>query len=663
MAPSLHRIIAIGLLVASPTVGATASPSLTPLDPSQFLFSPNRAATVSFATNATRPLTYEIKNYQGHMIGRFKARINTSGDAVAHLRLPVGYYTLQFKTLKQAFGVDVIPKFQGHPDPFFCTDAAMSWTVVQSIYPHFASVRIAMIKGLRRNGIAMARERLGWGQPAPELNPSPGTWHWQTPRQYDALRRDYHRLGIPVLELFHTSPAYLGHIGLFPNNLIGTVRAWTTIANRWRHDWGALEIWNEPNIGGGGRVPPDQDVPLIAALSWSLHKQYPHLLIGGPTLAESAPSYFTYAAHNGLLNAIDFFSFHCYDRSLTYEQHLIRQYRHLLAKFGHPNMPIWITESGRPWHKSLWGLAHRPQMLPGQVSALGIVMQGIEARVCGVRRFFPFVYPYEQEGPQQLRFGMLGLDATPERSFAAYSQAIAALAHSRYIGNLQCNDPTIKQARVFARGKQTVAVIYTGHPDVNASVRLPFAVQRALGIDGRTLTLTKGGRIPVPDGMTYVYAHRSAVFAHLNRHTPAMRLYRSTTGNQKPLALGPIVFQFIPGTHSVKLAIAGYTLKSTSHLSSVPLKVRVNNLDDNSHRVTVSLKYVSRTGSQPALAPSRTMTVLPHTFRDLTYHVNLSTAHFLRNDRLRICVQGIDREVSHILPLSIELAVPDKSHR
>ena len=119
-------------------------------------------------------------------------------------------------------------------------------------------------------------------------------------------------------------------------------------------------------------------------------------------------------------------------------------------------MPLWITECGRPWSRG----PDRPPIAEDQTSALDIVMKGVEARACGVARYFPFVYPFYEENSNN--FGMTDRRGTPLRSLAAYAQMIRVLANQRYLGDLRQNEPGISRARVFGDDHQTIAVLYSG---------------------------------------------------------------------------------------------------------------------------------------------------------------------------------------------------------
>ncbi|MEI9893369.1 MAG: hypothetical protein WDN28_05570 [Chthoniobacter sp.] len=137
-----------------------------------------------------------------------------------------------------------------------------------------------------------------------------------------------------------------------------------------------------------------------------------------------------------------------------------------------------------------------------QASALQITMKAIEARACGVARYFPFVFPFYVEGANN--FGMMGQEGTPLRSMAAYTEAIVQLSGAVYVGDLQ-GSPI--KARIFSRGTSGYGIVFFSGQVTAGATFLPgqtLTVSGAYGIDGRPLTVGGDGSIPIPDGLTYV---------------------------------------------------------------------------------------------------------------------------------------------------------------
>ncbi len=117
----------------------------------------------------------------------------------------------------------------------------------------------------------------------------------------------------------------------------------------------------------------------------------------------------------------------------------------------------------------------RPPFDQDALSACEISAMGVEAMAGGVARIFPFVYVYYEEGAKN--FGMMGREATPLRSMAAYAQAIRVLSGKQYLGDVQSLGAPVKLARVFGTDPagECVAILYTGVVDSQATVAFPFS--------------------------------------------------------------------------------------------------------------------------------------------------------------------------------------------
>ncbi|UKI29750.1 MAG: hypothetical protein L6W00_17035 [Lentisphaeria bacterium] len=122
---------------------------------------------------------------------------------------------------------------------------------------------------------------------------------------------------------------------------------------------------------------------------------------------------------------------------------LITTYRSYLKKVGKGGMPIWITESGKPWKRGnanpqrTYGGPHgklRAEADEDRVSARWITLKAVEAKAGGVAGYFPFTLRSFREGPNN--FGMMDFQWTPHRSLAAYFFCAQILANCDYIGDL-----------------------------------------------------------------------------------------------------------------------------------------------------------------------------------------------------------------------------------
>ena len=59
---------------------------------------------------------------------------------------------------------------------------------------------------------------------------------------FDTLRHAYATHGMKVLEMAHDGPAWMGRVGVYPQDLAAASRSWQAIAALWPPAWGAVEI-------------------------------------------------------------------------------------------------------------------------------------------------------------------------------------------------------------------------------------------------------------------------------------------------------------------------------------------------------------------------------------------------------------------------------------
>jgi len=594
----------VAILLVPP--GALEGAALGPAGVEQFFATPGEPAVLRFRVESGElgdSPEYTLRDYGGKPVLTGRAKKAAAGVLEATVRLEQGFLEIDFPAAKQRFGIVALPAWQGKAEPFFAIDGALSWLVRED------AVREGLVQAARRVGIAMIRERLTWGA----VHPAPDRWDWDTGARFDALRRACAGRGVEVLEMAHDGPQWMGRVGKYPADLVQAARSWRAIAGRWRPTWGGLEVWNEPDIFFGANLPADQYVPLAKALSYGLKEAKIDVPVVGGVMAHCNRKFLDTCGQSGLLDCIDAFSFHTYGRAAEMES-LVGQYRQWLRDYKHGEMPLWITECGRPWQTG----PDRPPPDQDAASALDITMKGIEARACGVARYFPFVYPYYVEGKNN--FGMMDRQATPLRSIAAYAQMIRALAGKRCLGDLKHQDPAIRRARLFGDDRHAVAVLYTGKAEA-AKVRLDLPAERIEAIDGRKIPPASDGTVAVPDGLVYVWLDRGKLGERLVADTPAMRLHPDQPGDSHELSLptGIILrYQYDPAL--VAPTSEGYRIKSTS-AGKMPLGVRVFNLADRSRNVTVKLDA----GAGPAgiLGPaSQTVKIEPRGSVDVAWKLD-----------------------------------------
>ncbi len=616
------RRSAVWSLIVLAFQGAALAATLKPASVAQFFVTPGETSHLQWkATSSTlkAPVEYRLLDYAGKPTASGRATLNGAGVVEVTVQLQQGYFEIEFPATRERFGVVALPPWQGKADPFFSIDGALSWLVRDD------AVREGLIQAARRSGIAMIRERLTWGA----IHPAAERWDWEGGVRFDTLRRTCAKHGVEVLEMAHDGPAWMGRVAKYPENLVAAARSWRRIADQWRTTWRGLEVWNEPDIFFGGNLPADQYVPLVKAISFGLREGKFNVPVVGGVMAHCNRAFLDTAARNGILDYVDVFSFHTYGRAPEMEG-LVEKYRSWLKDHGHPGMPLWLTECGRPWKSG----PDRPPVDQDAESALDITMKAVESKACGIARFFAFVYPFYEEGRNN--FGMMDREATPLRSFAAYAQMARVLGGRNYLGDLTQSDPAIQRARVFFGDREAVAVLYTGRVDSAAAVKIGLPVQRIEGIDGRRLEPGGDGAIPVPDGMVYVWLDRKKLGDRLDAKTKATALWE-VAGKPGPSRSdpSPIILRFQRDDKLLQATSEGYRFRADPP-NGMPIAVRVFNLGGKPQDLTLRLGFAEDKArvAGPAVRPIR---VPAEGFADVAWEAELAAA-FAADGQLRVSV-------------------------
>ncbi len=469
---------------------------------------------------------YRIIDYTGAVVAKGNATADAQGVIPVNLTLPAGYHEVRFdssdlRSENDATGLWSRSSKDVQSDPFFCLDAGLSWLTK----PEERRDLIRNVGHLIAPG-GLVRERMAWQ----EIHVKGARWDWEAQQRYESTRKIYAEAGVPLLEVFHNAPMQWGRAqgGRFPDDLLAAGRSWHELAKRWHGFWGALEVWNEPDIGFGGKQPADQYLPLLKTIRYTMRTAGIETPIGGGVFATNNRAYISLAARNGLLDECDFISFHYYGDPLGLER-LIGQHRAWLSEFGYPNKPLWLTETGitRPGK-----IGVRPALDAQIKTALTYAMQAVESRACGITRFFPFVYPAYSERSGSRHYGMLDHNGTPLRILAATAQTAQIMSGTTYVGDLPLDITSgAKRLRVFAMpesaGASTMLIVaYTGAANPKNVLAFPFPILSAEGIDGRTLAMKDLRTVPLPDGIAYLKVAAKDVEKLLLKNTEAMRLHQ-----------------------------------------------------------------------------------------------------------------------------------------
>jgi hypothetical protein len=285
---------------------------------------------------------------------------------------------------------------------------------------------------------------------------------------------------------------------------------------------------------------------------------------------------------------MDGFSFHSYYQAPALEK-LSGNYRNWLKESGHESMPLWLTECGHAWKRG----TERPPVDQDWDSAVDITMKGVEARCCGVERYFPFVYPYYDEGERN--FGMTDKLGTPCRSIAAYIQLIHVLSGSEYIGDLKINDSDVLRARTFEpltsdsginNQKELITVLYTGKLSKQKMLKIPVGkIKKIESIFGEPLRLSDNSELLIQsNNLYYVWFDKASLNNQLNIDTEAMKLLQSSRKPRKRNEnIPPVIVRFLFDKEKTSTHPEGYFIPHDAE-NPLPLKFRVFNLEQNERK-------------------------------------------------------------------------------
>lgn len=568
----------VGLVSLSATAFA-------PLDYSMFFVTPGADTTLQWKIGSPGPskeVPYVVNDYSGNRIDSGIASQGADGTLSLNRVFKRGYFEVIFPLAAESFGIVSLEPHTGPVDPFFGVDASMTSLELDP------ERRIGLVKIMSRTGLSIARERS-----SAIFGKGPGEYNWEGGgRKMESLRKIYADHHVRVLDIVMRDEAKFGMVKgqVFPQSLAIMASEWSGVARHWENVWGGLEVYNESDLTV---APADQYVPMVKAISYALKEADSKVPLVGGVLATMPPGpYFTTCAENGMLDDSDAVSFHSYDSTPNMEK-MIGLYREWLKSSAKENMPLWLSEYGKSW---VSGPARPPQDQDA-VTAMEISGMGIESMACGVARIFPFVLTYYEEGLKN--FGMFGREASPLRSMAAYANTASNLAGKKYLGDLKGVGGSIKRARVFGdpSGGERVVVLYTGVVDSRALVSLPITVKRIAGSDGRELQLVDG-KIPVPDGIGFLWADEEEIGGRLDSATEAARLYKI---GRNPLTherrASPIVLQLLAQNTPARASTRRY-LVTQETAKTLPITVRIHNLSKGPLDVTPELTLPGGTSAK-----------------------------------------------------------------
>ena len=473
---------------------------------------------------------YKLLNKNGRTLQHGTGKIN-SGKLSLTFQLPAGFYELDFPALNHRFGISVTAPGKTGKDKFFAIEA-----ILETMKPEQYKNIMAL---LQRQQILHNRNWTNF-----QNLTSQGKYNSQA----DHFYREANSSQIRSVFVFNDFPDVLD--GIFtdsrkslPGKLIPLD---SFLEDMVKSRKGSIEGFHILNEYDAVKVPAEACLPSIKTAAWAMRNQKDISLLGAAFCTGNS-SAFRYSIAENLLDLIDIFCIQTYLEPEAIEP-LIQEYRAGMASHPKAFMPLWITESGKPWdsgNNSKAGLTRRPNRQEDQISALWITMKAVESKACGVERYYPFVLPFFPQRHEN--FGMLDYYGTPLRSLHCYFTAADLLKGKRYCGDWKNKPVSLNKARVFADQEEAVIVFYSGKNNVqNTSLDISELPQgKALASDGSPLRPRKG-RLSFDDGMAYwVFPAAELSNLKMQTQTPARKLLLQSE-NYKPITrkYTPIVYRY-----------------------------------------------------------------------------------------------------------------------
>ncbi|MDO4583706.1 MAG: glycosyl hydrolase [Planctomycetia bacterium] len=560
-------------------------------EPIQCFLEPGVESTLVFETDsAEKERKYEIFN------GSTSVGKGVLKEGACQICLPQGFYEICLET-GERFGLVSLPGWRygegGVPrDSFFAIDGAISGLVSKK-----GNRRETLFQIARRCGLTMVRDRLIWSS----IEPEEGNWKWNGRwENYEACRQMCQAHDLEVLEMWHDAPPWTGKVLRYPRDMRKLASSWKTIAARWESMWGALEVWNEPDISFSGHLPADQYVPILKTISWQMEQSGMKKPVVGFSSSGFPKRWLECAAGSGALDDCDIFSFHTYAKAPSMVE-IYRRFHEFVNPPQRPHKkPIWITECGRPWKRG----KERADVREDILSAIDIAMKGVEAKACGCARYFPFVFPYYDE--RESNFGMMDKNLSPMRSMGGYAQLIRVLSHQEYLGDLPIPEsfPEVSRCRVFGNPENSEAVVvcYTQDVDKTWEFPLPVPCRRAERFSGERLDVEKN-TVTVQDGLVYAWVSRSEIEPFLRPDERVVKMLRESTrepsGRRKT---SPVVIRLEPDAEKMSPKADGYWLKAAAR-EGVNVQLILENLSPEPACGTLSCVHPAELAEK--IAPQR----------------------------------------------------------
>ena len=462
--------------------------------------------------------------------------LNGAGELT--LKLPQGFYELEFPGHR--VGLYVSPAWQGAPDPFW----GMQTDVSRRERKEGMAVIEQVLNLLERTGIGTMRDYRSWKDDEPQpgkLRPGSDSTFQQVAST--PVRILHYLADAPSWQLRPENQHEKGE-AIYPRHLLSLERSLRLLLP---HRAPGMVGWQIENETTNRPYPPDVTLSEINACSFLADKIDLKQPIVTPGFARPLADELGGYTEAGLAELCDVFALHVY---LPPEKMCdsVATARQVLAKTSKPGMPLWITETGYAWsagnvkNPTFRGGDGRKRALPADdmESAVSLVRSAWIARACGVAKFIPFRLIFCQE--YSVNFGLLDLDGSPQRNFAAYAFAVQCLSGKRYIGELAAPPRNWESAMVFANGDSAVIAGYVPSGKNGPLDWKNLPVKEAVRIDG---SIPGSGSAAEWGKIVYLFCSTAEIEQWINHDTPEGNLLKIAENyREQPRTPFPVTTQF-----------------------------------------------------------------------------------------------------------------------
>ena len=588
-----------------------------------------------FLNDIVENLEYEVLDIERRVVAAGKA--DRSAPRLQLPTLETGYYrvklTVPNHTVRGEADFCIIPEpGPGNPDLFYAVDAAQSWLAAGADGGNrFAeAAKLAQLAGIN-----CVRERLSWAGTETERGKYDFT-HYR--KSADTLAAE----GVQILDMFHDSPAWSRERSpLLPDDLL----ALHDFARKAAEEFGSRvqywEFWNEQDLLNSVSESAWDYAACLKAAAAGFRRGNPDIKVlnGGYSLLPLI-RFDRVVAENDTLQLLDIFNFHTYKGLELYPQ-LVTDIRRMLAEFGRPDMPVWITENGTnvEGNGEAEGIdpafkAHSPQQ--ELLHAEFVTKSHITLQSLGIDRNFTFVLlPYnERNGGKD--WGLIRRDFTVKPAYSALAALIAQLGNAVYRGSLAGDIPENLRTFVYEQpdGSQTLVAwlpdeidgeAFRGSGHLRTELRIP-GLETAHTVDmwGRELKCIPGAVTDVGNQPVFFHGLRNLPLQAVPEKKTDSRPDRKTTDDDM------VVFKAI---HGGEFTLSYGRDMLLLNAPSGTFTLQIWNFDDREKHGTVSVANGSLDGIPGEITlPPRGKVEIPcvytpgetHPDRDLTRRLTIT---------------------------------------